>query len=68
MDPEYDQAVSDVASSKKALDEYLDKQRQRLGCKVWEISFVKLVESSTALCDTFGEGFYGILTRPICFF
>ena len=34
MDPEYDQAGADVASSKSALDDYLSKQKQRLGCKV----------------------------------
>ena len=34
MDPEYDQAVNDIQRAKQALDDYLDRQKKRLGCKV----------------------------------
>ena len=40
MDTEYDDAVADVASSKAALDDYLSKQKQRLGCKVCHMNSI----------------------------
>lgn len=32
--PEYDNAISDIADTKDRLQEYLDKQKKRLGCRV----------------------------------
>lgn len=33
MDPEYDEAVQDIKSTTRELDSYLERQRQRLGCR-----------------------------------
>ncbi|XP_061914371.1 DNA mismatch repair protein Msh6 [Entelurus aequoreus] len=33
FDPEYDQALTDIKSSEQKLQDYLDRQKKRLGCK-----------------------------------
>lgn len=34
VDPEYDQAISDIQTTEKELNDYLDKQKKVLSCKV----------------------------------
>lgn len=34
MSPEYDSAKGDLKAAERGLEEYLDRQRQRLGCRV----------------------------------
>ncbi|KAJ8321863.1 hypothetical protein KUTeg_000334 [Tegillarca granosa] len=41
VDPEYDQAISDIKSTERKLNDYLEKQKTRLGCRVGKISEVR---------------------------
>lgn len=34
VSPEYDEAKTDLKAAERGLEEYLDRQRQRLGCRV----------------------------------
>ena len=34
VDPDYDTAVDDIKATRQELDDYLDKQKQRLSCRV----------------------------------
>jgi hypothetical protein len=37
VDPEYDQAVSDIQSTERELNDYLEKQKKILGCRVCQV-------------------------------
>jgi hypothetical protein len=41
VDPEYDQAINDIQSTERELNEYLEKQKKILGCRVCD--FVTVV-------------------------
>lgn len=45
VSPEYDSAKADLKAAERGLEEYLDRQRQRLGCRVSTTLFYFLYES-----------------------
>lgn len=45
VSPEYDGAKADLKAAERGLEEYLDRQRQRLGCRVSTALFYFLYES-----------------------